>query len=161
MTFEYKNILAAVDGSNEAKSAFETSVEIAKRNNAILNLIYVVDTRSYSAMTKRVPSIEDDRVFAHGRELLDNYKKEAQAAGLPEVNVFVTPGSPSKVISRDYAKRVQADLVVCGAQGMNAVEHFLMGSVSEHIVRSSPCDVLVVRRSESEKAEDQKRADLK
>ncbi|MDN7247187.1 universal stress protein [Planococcus shenhongbingii] len=160
MTFEYKNILAAVDGSNEAKRAFETSVGIAKRNNAILNLIYVVDTRSYTAMTKRVPSI-DDRVFTHGRELLDNYKKEAQAAGLPEVNIIVAPGSPHKVISREYAKRVNADLIVCGAQGMNAVEHFLMGSVSEHIVRSSPCDVLVVRRSESEKAEDQQRADLK
>ena len=45
----------------------------------------------------------------------------------------------------------EADLVVCGAQGLNAFEHYVMGSVSQHIVRNSPCDVLVVRREKSEK----------
>jgi len=132
-------------------------VEIALRNNSVLHLIYVVDTRSYSAMTKRVPSI-DDRVFAYGKELLEGYKKEAEAAGVQHVNVIVTPGSPHKVIARDYAKRVEADLIVCGAQGLNAVERYLMGSVSQHIVRSSHCDVLVVRTDETEESADVERA---
>lgn len=144
MTLEYKHILTAVDGSPEAEAAFKKSVQIAKRDNAELNLIYVVDTRSFTAMTKRVPDKNDD-VFDYGIQLLDDYKKEAVAAGIPEVNEFVVPGSPNKVITRDYAKQVDADLIVCGAQGLNAVEHILMGSVSQHIVSSSPCDVLVVR----------------
>lgn len=147
MAFSYKNILAAVDGSNEADWAFKKSVAIALRNKSVLNLIYVVDTRAYSAMTKRVPDV-DDRVFDYGRKLLDGYQKEALAAGIPEVNVFVVPGSPYKVISREYAKRVEADLIVCGAAGLNAIERYLMGSVSQHIVRSSRCDVLVVRTAE-------------
>lgn len=152
MTFVYKQILVAVDGSREAEGAFKKSVEIAKRNNAALNLIHVVDLRSYSAMTKRMPDV-DDRVFDEGKELLNRYKKEAQDAGLSDVNVFVASGSPNTVISRDYAKRLKADLIVCGAHGLNAVEKFLIGSVSQHIVRSSPCDVLVVRGNASEKVE--------
>ncbi|MDN7242202.1 universal stress protein [Planococcus sp. N028] len=154
MTFVYKQILVAVDGSGEAEWAFEKSIEIAKRNNAALNLIHVIDVRSYTTMTKRTPDI-DDEVFDQGKELLDRYKKKAEAAGVTEVNAIVAPGSPKTTISREYAKRVKADLIVCGAHGLNAVEHFLMGSVSEHIVRSSPCDVLVVRKNEPEKAENQ------
>jgi nucleotide-binding universal stress UspA family protein len=152
MTFVYKQILAAVDGSDEADLAFRKSVEIAKRNNAALNLIHVVDLRGYSNMTKRVPG-SGDPIFDYGKELLDRYKKQAEAAGVSKVNTFIAPGPPKTVISREYAKQVKADLVVCGAHGMNAIEHFLMGSVSEHIVRSSPCDVLVVRSYQAEEAE--------
>ncbi|ANU11934.1 hypothetical protein A1A1_13567 [Planococcus antarcticus DSM 14505] len=147
MTLEYKRILVAIDGSHEAEWAFQKSLEITKRNNAVLNLIYVVDTRSFTAMTKRVPNI-DDQVFEYGKVLLNNYKEEALAAGISDVNVFVVPGSPNKVISRDYAKQVEADLIICGAQGLNAIEHYILGSVSQHIVTSSPCDVLVVRQLE-------------
>ncbi|WP_142829671.1 universal stress protein [Planococcus soli] len=149
MAMEYKHILTAVDGSREAEWALKKSVQIAKRDNAVLNLIYVVDTRSFTAMTKRVPDMNDE-VFEYGNQLLNKYKEEAAAAGVSEVNVFVVPGSPNKVISRDYAKQVDADLIVCGAQGLNAVEHYLLGSVSQHIVSSSPCDVLVVRREKAE-----------
>ena len=37
---------------------------------------------------------------------------------------------------------------MCGASGLNAVERFMIGSVSEAIVRHAPCDVLVVRTEE-------------
>ena len=149
MTLSYKRILAAVDGSDEAEWAFQKAAGIAKRNNAVLNLIYVVDTRSFTGVKLHEPDIEE-QAFDYGKELLDSYKKEALAAGIAEVNVFVTAGSPKKSISRDYAKRVEADLIVCGASGLNAVERYLMGSVSHHIVRNSSCDVLVVRKTEAE-----------
>ena len=153
MTLEYDRILVAVDGSHEAELAFKKAIGMAKRNNAILNLLHVVDTRAYTTMTKHVPDI-DSEVFEDGKELLDKYKKEAQEAGVSEVNVFITPGSPKKAISHDYAKRLDADLIVCGAQGLNAFEHYMMGSVSQHIVRHSPCDVLVVRREKPEKTKE-------
>jgi len=48
-------------------------------------------------------------------------------------------------IAKDVANKFEADLIICGATGLNAVERFLIGSVSENIVRQSSCDVLVVR----------------
>ena len=39
---------------------------------------------------------------------------------------------------------------MCGATGLNAVERFLIGSVSEHIIRYAKCDVLVVRGDEEQ-----------
>ena len=54
-------------------------------------------------------------------------------------------GSPKNRITKEVASIVEADLIICGATGLNAVERFLLGSVSEAIVRSSKCDVLVMR----------------
>ena len=43
----YKNILIAVDGSDEAEWAFNKAVDVAKRNDAKLTIVHVIDTRTY------------------------------------------------------------------------------------------------------------------
>jgi nucleotide-binding universal stress UspA family protein len=45
----------------------------------------------------------------------------------------------------EVARNEQVDLVVVGSHGRGAVGRFLVGSVSEHVVRHAPCPVLVVR----------------
>ncbi|WP_313891579.1 universal stress protein [Psychrobacillus sp.] len=148
MTLKYKQILVAVDGSKEAELAFKKSVSIAARNHATLNLINVIDTRSFAAIEAYDRSIaERAQVFAE--DLLAGYQKEALAGGVENVNVIVDYGSPKTMISKDIAKKIEADLIICGATGLNAVERFLIGSVSEYIVRSAACDVLVVRTEET------------
>ena len=58
--------------------------------------------------------------------------------------------SLSTKIPKDIAKKYEIDLIMCGATGLNAVERFLIGSVSEHITRHARCDVLVVRSEDTE-----------
>ncbi|ETP69363.1 universal stress protein [Planomicrobium glaciei] len=149
MTLKYSQILVAVDGSKEAEWAFKKSVGIAKRNNATLNLVNIIDTRSFAAIEAYDRSIAD-RAQKFAEDLLGGYKKEAEAAGVGSVNILVDYGSPKSMISRELAKKVNADLIICGATGLNTVERFLIGSVSEHIVRSAKCDVLVVRTEDAE-----------
>ena len=83
-------------------------------------------------------------------ELLNGYKEKAEAAGLENVQTFVEIGSPKVVITGTIADKVNADLIVCGATGHNAIERFLMGSVSAAIVRTARCDVLVIRTETGE-----------
>ena len=147
MTLVYKQILVAVDGSKESEWAFKKAVAIADRNEATLNLINIIDTRSYAAVEAYDRSIAE-RAQKFAEELLNDYKVEAEKAGVRNVNVIVEYGSPKTMISRDLSKKLQADLIICGATGLNAVERFLIGSVSENIVRSAKCDVLVVRTAE-------------
>ena len=56
-------------------------------------------------------------------------------------------GSPKAIIPKKLAHDVGADLIMSGTSGLNAVERFIVGSVSEAIVRHAP-DVLVVRTEE-------------
>lgn len=147
MTLNYKQLLVAVDGSKEAEWAFKKSVGIAKRNKATLNLVNIIDTRSFAAVEAYDRSIAD-RAQRFADQLLSDYKKEAEEAGVKDVNIIVEYGSPKTMIPRDISKKVEADLIVCGATGLNTVERFLIGSISETIVRSAKCDVLVVRTEE-------------
>lgn len=144
MALTYNEILVAVDGSKEAELAFKKSVGIAARNNATLHLVNIIDTRSFAAIEAYDRSIAE-RAQKFAEELLDGYKKEAEKHGVEKVHVMVEYGSPKTMISKDLATKVNADLIIVGATGLNAVERFLIGSVSENIVRTSKCDVLVVR----------------
>ncbi|MEK4028485.1 universal stress protein [Pseudobacillus sp. FSL P4-0506] len=149
MSMKYESILVAVDGSKEAEWAFRKSIEIAKRNDAVLNLVHVIDTRSFAAIEAYDRSIAE-RATTYGSDLLKEYKSSAESAGVGTVNTYVEYGSPKVIIPKEAAKQVKADLIVCGATGLNAMERFLIGSVSEHITRSSNCDVLVVRTDKGE-----------
>jgi nucleotide-binding universal stress UspA family protein len=78
-------------------------------------------------------------------EMLDAYEKKALSAGVERVQTIIEYGSPKQVIARDIPKSKKIDLIICGVTGKGEVERFFLGSVSESIVRSAKCDVLVVR----------------
>ncbi len=145
---QYKSIVVAVDGSKEAEYALKKAIGIAKRNNdAKLNLVNVIDTRSFASL--EVSDISN-KAKSFSEELLNGYKKQAEEAGVKGVNTIIEYGSPKVMITKELSNVVEADLIVCGATGLNAIERFLIGSVSEAIVRSAKCDVLVVRTPEGE-----------
>ena len=148
MANHYKSIVVAVDGSKEAEYAFRKSLDVAKRNEgAKLNLVNVIDTRSFAAIEAYDRSIAE-RARQHSEELLNGYKEQAAAEGVDNVNLVIEYGSPKNIITKELSNLVDADLIICGATGLNAVERFLIGSVSEAIVRSAKCDVLVIRTPE-------------
>ena len=147
MTLEYKQIIVAVDGSIESEWAFKKAAAIANRNEATLNLVNIVDTQSYASVESYDRSIAES-AHKFSEELLNKYKAEAVQAGVQNVNVIVEYGSAKKMISKDLPEQLGADLIICGATGLNAVERILIGSVSENIVRSAKCDVLVIRTPE-------------
>jgi nucleotide-binding universal stress UspA family protein len=54
----------------------------------------------------------------------------------------------------DHAAEWHADLIVAGSHGWEGLNRFLLGSVSESVVRHAPCSVEVVRtRSATEHAQ--------
>lgn len=141
---DYKNIIVAVDGSEAAEKAFNKSLEIVKRNNARLVLAHVVDSRTF-ATAEAYDRTLAERAEEYAKELLDSYVENARDAGIKDIVKCIEYGSPKVKIPKAIADNFDADLIICGATGMNAVERFLIGSVSENIVRHSKCDVLVVR----------------
>ena len=141
---KYKNIVVAVDGSEAAKKAFDKSVEIAQRNDARLIVAHVIDSRTF-ATAEAYDRTLSERAEEYAKELLDGYVENARTQGLTDLVRCIEYGSPKVKVPRDIAENFNADLIVCGATGMNAVERFLIGSVSESITRHAKCDVLVTR----------------
>lgn len=144
MLQQYERVLVAVDGSKEAERAFQKAIQVANRNDAALGLVHVIDTRAFSSVANYYTSMAD-KATEYADELLSGYKEDALKAGVTKVESYIEYGSPKTAITKEAAKAFQADLIMCGATGLNAVERLLIGSVSEYIIRHSPCDVLVVR----------------
>ncbi|WHY65968.1 universal stress protein [Neobacillus sp. SuZ13] len=144
MGLKYRNILVAIDGSKEADWAFKKGIEIAKRNDATLLLVHVIDTRTF-ALIEAYDTVIGDRAEKLAKDMLENYRKQAEDAGITKVQYEIDYGSPKIRIPRDLAKKHGVDLIICGATGLNVVERFFIGSVSEHITRYAHCDVLIVR----------------
>jgi nucleotide-binding universal stress UspA family protein len=142
MTPHYKSIVVAVDGSKEAEYAFRKSLDVAYRNQGSqLNIVNIIDTRYLGPLDKEFA----EQVKEQSQQILDRYKARATAARVENVNIIIEYGSPKTVITKEIAKLMKADLIICGATGHTPIERYLIGSVSEAIVRSAKCDVLVIR----------------
>lgn len=105
----YKNILIAVDGSQEAEWAFNKAVEVAKRNNAKLIITNVIDSRTYTSYeVYDVQFTEKSKQFAE--ELLRGYKDFAQKEGVEDVETLLEFGSPKAIIPKKNRTRSQSRL---------------------------------------------------
>ncbi len=145
MAIVYKHILSAVDGSKEAERAFETAIDVALRNDGKLYIGHVIDMRTFATVEAYDRTITE-RAETYAKELLDDYVNRARERGVKEVETVIEYGSPKVTIAKKIAPNNEIDLIICGATGLNAVERFFIGSVSESIVRYAKCDVLIVRQ---------------
>src|SRR5699024_10497834 len=144
MSDNYKRIIIAVDGSKASEKAFNKSVSIAKANDATLILAHIVDTRTFATAEAYDKSLSE-RAQKYAEDLLNEYVENAKEAGVENEKLVIKYGHPKVVITKEIAPENDADLIIVGATGLNAVERFLMGSVSESVARYSKCDVLIIR----------------
>jgi nucleotide-binding universal stress UspA family protein len=73
------------------------------------------------------------------QQLVESLPALKQRTALP----VVMRGDPARVVL-DQEAICDADLIVIGKQGNSALEEFLLGSVTRHVLANSKCDVLVV-----------------
>lgn len=142
MLQEYNRILVAVDGSEGSLQALRKAVVISMRNKAKLYITHILDdTGSLPFNVEQYVKIAEN----NGRELLAKCQKYAEENGMVEVGLLLETGSPRTMISTTIPERENIDLIIMGARGLNAVERFFIGSVSDFVIRRAVCDVLIIR----------------
>ena len=144
MFHEYSKILVPVDGSNEARLAFEKAIEVAKRNRAQVLIAHIIDTRVLQTPTGFEGNFNEE-IQRQTENLFQEYRRYAQEHDFNDIDFVLEYGSPKVYISKNIPKDYQIDLIMMGATGLNAVERLFIGSVSEYVIRNASCDVLVVR----------------
>ena len=144
MFHEYSKILVPVDGSNEARLAFEKAIEVAKRNRAQVLIAHIIDTRVLQTPTGFEGNFNEE-IQRQTENLFQEYRQYAQEHDFTDIDFVLEYGSPKVYISKNIPKDYQIDLIMMGATGLNAVERLFIGSVSEYVIRNASCDVLVVR----------------
>ena len=144
-----KNILVATDFSEPSGVALAYGRDLARTYGARLNVLHVVEdvTMRYSAEVGfSMPTLQDDLEKSARREL-DAQITEDDRRELQPTAVIETAVNIAEAICR-FARDNKVDLIVTGTHGRGAVQHFLMGSVAERVVRTAPCPVLTVHAHE-------------
>ncbi|MCM0583453.1 universal stress protein [Weissella diestrammenae] len=140
----YKNIMVPVDGSKEAEAALGKAIAVAKRNNGFLHILHVIDTRAFQNVADFKTSMVE-QVAETAKKTLDAYLKQAKDAGVENVEYTIEYGSPKDIIGHQAVEKLNIDLIMMGATGLNAIERLLIGSVTEYVTRSAKVDTLIVR----------------
>jgi nucleotide-binding universal stress UspA family protein len=136
----FSRILVPTDFSKPSQRAFEVAVTLARRFDARIILLHVwsMPYTAYSeGLTWPVGQMEQAAQSALDRE-------HARAVKIhPETDAVLRQGRESlQIIEAIAAHRI--DLVVMGTHGRRGLPHLFMGSVAEHVVRTSPVPVMTV-----------------
>lgn len=142
----YNTILVPTDGSEPADAAVDHAVDLAASSGATLHALSVVDSTAYASLDVSSEQVLDSLESRAG-EATKTIAETAADAGVDSVTE-VSVGSPHDQIT-EYADAVEADLIVMGTHGRTGLDRFLLGSVTERVVRAAPCPVLTVRAAES------------
>lgn len=145
-----KNILVATDFSEPSATALNYGRDLARSYGATLHVLHVADDtllRYGPEVAFAIPDFQAD-LDRKAAEALDALVTADDRRTLQVVTALES-GRPANVIA-EYAKRKSIDVIVVGTHGRGGVQHLLMGSVAERVVRTAPCPVLTVRAHERE-----------
>jgi len=139
---KFERILFPTDFSDHAAHAQRYAVSLARQYGADLHLIHVVQLFSYVVDFGMDSSAQYQSVQASLQEMMDSLMN-----GLADEPFSVTgeliQGDPVKEVV-STARSDNSDLIIMGTHGRAALEHALLGSIAEKVVRKAPCQVLTV-----------------
>jgi len=147
----YKKILVPVDGSDTANAALQEAIKLARSESTGLRIIHVADSSAAVWDSEFAPvDLEQIResVRSFARSILEQAQRTAREAGIDAETRLVemeTPGQRVAKVIAEHAREWPADLIVIGTHGRRGIDHFLLGSVAEGVMRLSPVPVLLVR----------------
>lgn len=154
----FEKILVALDGSEHSVQALRAAIQIARKFNGKLTLVHVYaitvapivvpepTTLTPSGVPVVTPAEVSKMIEAArevGQRILDDGEKEVKSENV-QVESTLKEGSTVQEITR-LAKEGNFDLIAIGAKGVGRLREFLLGSVSEGVMKHAPYPVLVVK----------------
>ena len=140
------HLLVPVDFSDHSRYALKYAAELVSLWNARITLVNVIE----EAILPTVYGVEPVAVFPidnlveQSQKALNDLKLKFFSENASNVDTQVIVGHAATSIA-EFAKEVSADLIVIPTHGLTGLKRFLMGSVSEHVVRNAQCAVLTVK----------------
>jgi len=141
-----KNILVTTDLSEASTSAMEYASWLANREKANVQLIYSVDnipTVAYHTVDLTYDKFKDEILTLEHKKLLQ-YSNSFSSLFSQHIRVVLTEGPAAQSIVR-YANDHQVDMIIMSTHGRTGIQHVLLGSVTERVVRTAKCPVLTIK----------------
>jgi len=150
-TFNIKKILVPVDFSEAGEKAISQAVYMAKKNNASITMVHVVESmvESYDysllGLSKNF-KLEFETLLSNSlKQKMEELKKDLHKQGVGEIDYFIEGGKVYKKIL-ELAQTTKADVVLMGTHGVSGFKELIMGSNTFRVVGGAKCPVLSIQQ---------------
>ena len=147
MTF--KNILVPIDFSDFSDKALEYALQLAESFQSNLTILHALVLFQDDVGEEEKLHEYEEWIKRREQKIYDQMKKNLQkikGKGLKFKSVILRGVNAADAIL-EYLDNHPFDLVAMGTHGRTGLKHFLLGSISEKVVRLSPIPVLTIHRS--------------
>jgi nucleotide-binding universal stress UspA family protein len=136
---EKMKVLVPYDGSRNSKNAVTVAIDLAKKFNGSITLLYVhwdhgATTEYDGTEVRDQPSIK----------IFEKVEPELKSSGVAYVLVSENDPNPPDVIL-NTAKTENIDSIVMGSRGVGGARAWLLGSVSSKVAAEAHCPVIIVK----------------
>lgn len=139
-----KKILVPIDGSAKANAAVEYAIGLARLAGAEITLCHVIPSFPYGdQLGGAYQQVIHNELQAKGEELVNKILDIFSPSGVG-LSTKIVWGNPALQICAE-CKEGQYDLIIMGRRGLDENMDYIMGSVSNRVVRHASCPVLIVR----------------
>jgi nucleotide-binding universal stress UspA family protein len=147
MRVQLKKIVCCVDFSDYSEQVLSYGVALAKEFDSALTVCHVVDLPAAGMHGEAILYTQDQQT-----QLVEYAKTEVKrlvGERFDRWQVHVTPGHTADEITR-LAREQNSDLVISATHGRAGLRRLILGSVTERLMKSLPCPLLVVRKPEKD-----------
>ena len=135
---EVKEILVSIDKSAMAKEVLGRAISIAKKQDAQLVVIHVIETPLIELPF--LNSVDEDKLKKNIIWQVDELNKEAGVS----YHLFIEHGIPSQTIIHKV-KKIKSDLLIVGSHGKNNIGNKHFGSTTLKLIQDTHIPVLIVK----------------
>ncbi|WP_458186614.1 universal stress protein [Haladaptatus sp. NG-WS-4] len=153
----YTDILIPTDGSDHVEPAIRYGLSLARRYDATVHALHVVDSSPIERkleLTALKTDLETlpDTWYDAGDAATQQIAAKASEDGLSVVTE-VRRGIPAREIA-SYIADAGIDLVCMGTRGHTGLDRFMLGSVTARVVRTVDVPILCVKPKPTEETSD-------
>lgn len=142
-----KQVLIATDGSPSAEEAVEVGLELAKEQGADVTFVHVTEPEEFHGGRSGTVPITHTEEIDESETALKDAAQAAENAGVSYALERISGETVDTIVA--LADQKNADLIVLGSRGRNALATALLGSVSHGVLRHASRPVLVVKTAKT------------
>ncbi|MFC1820353.1 universal stress protein [Thermodesulfobacteriota bacterium] len=147
MRLSFKSLICATDFSDLSNHAVFYGIYLAKEFNAKLYLCHVIDISSATLYGEATFTFESQHIHMEDYA----YERLKRLIGDHQVDwePLVTTGRAADEIVR-MAEEKGVDMAITATRGRSGLKRLILGSVTEHLMRTLPCPLLTIRRQDQD-----------
>ncbi len=144
---QIQTVLLATDFSDASLAARDYAVQLQKRMNVDVVVAHVFDRTAFKvpAASHLLPMV-DNWLVKHFSELKEKacLKLTGFGEALHQPDLILLEGHPEKALL-EFIREREIDMVLMGTHGRSGLNHFVMGRVSERVIKKALCPVLLIK----------------